>query len=143
MLYKILNTDNTVSSIFLRFSLAITILPHGYLKITNFTNIMEALQSHYHLPYLISLIVIVFEFFGSILLFLGLFTRINAMLIGVIMIGAAFYHLEHGFFINWFGTQDGEGYQFHLLAIGVSIALIISGGGKWSIDSILLKKKNQ
>ncbi len=36
--------------------------------------------------------------------------------------------------MNWFGTQKGEGYEFHILVIAIAIALMIRGGGKWSID---------
>ncbi len=43
-------------------------------------------------------------------------------------------HLPHGFFMNWFGQQQGEGYKYHLLVIGMTAALLITGGGRWSVD---------
>ncbi len=137
MLDKLLKTNNSGAGIYLRLALATAILPMGYLKITDFSNIMEVLQSYYGLPAVIAFLVIIIEFFSPILLIAGLLSRINAALLGIVMIGATFYHLEHGFFINWFGNQDGEGYQFHILAIGAAVALVISGGGKWSLDTIL------
>jgi putative oxidoreductase len=42
-------------------------------------------------------------------------------------------HLPHGWFMNWFG-QRGEGYEYHLLVIGMAAALLITGGGRWSVD---------
>ncbi len=38
--------------------------------------------------------------------------------------------------MNWFGNQKGEGVEFHLLALGIVAALLILGGGKWSVDSL-------
>jgi putative oxidoreductase len=43
-------------------------------------------------------------------------------------------HLNNGFFMNWTGTQKGEGYEFHLLIIGLVLAILINGSGKFSID---------
>ena len=42
-----------------------------------------------------------------------------------------------GFFMNWSGTQQGEGFEYHLLVLGIAIALIIKGGGTWSVDRAL------
>jgi putative oxidoreductase len=54
------------------------------------------------------------------------------------MTGAIFMvHLSNGFFMNWFGKQAGEGFEYHLLAIGMAVALMIAGGGKWSVDRFL------
>jgi putative oxidoreductase len=49
-------------------------------------------------------------------------------------------HLPNGFFMNWFGKQAGEGFEYHLLVIGMSIALLIAGAGKWSVDGVIAKK---
>jgi len=49
----------------------------------------------------------------------------------------------NGFFMNWFGAMTsegkpiGEGFEFHLLVIAIGIALMIRGGGKWSIDKAI------
>ena len=49
-------------------------------------------------------------------------------------------HLKHGFFMNWAGKQAGEGFEYHLLAIALAVALMITGGGKASIDFLLTRK---
>jgi len=36
--------------------------------------------------------------------------------------------------MNWFGNQAGEGFEYHLLALGLSLVVLIKGGGKWSVD---------
>ena len=45
----------------------------------------------------------------------GLLTRFAAASPAVIMLAAvAMVHLPHGFFMNWFGKQQGEGYEYHV-----------------------------
>jgi putative oxidoreductase len=59
----------------------------------------------------------------------------------VIMLGAiTTAHLQHGFFMNWFGKQQGEGYEYHLLVIGMSLALLVTGAGKWSVDKVIAER---
>ena len=54
------------------------------------------------------------------------------------MLGAVtMVHLPHGFFMNWFGKQAGEGYEYHLLVIGIGLALLVTGAGKWSVDRVI------
>jgi putative oxidoreductase len=36
--------------------------------------------------------------------------------------------------MNWSGKQAGEGYEYHLLAAGISLVLLLYGGGRWSVD---------
>ena len=55
-------------------------------------------------------------------------------------VAAYMMHVQNGFFMNWFGNQKGEGFEYHLLAIAIGIALMITGGGRWSIDRVLAKK---
>jgi len=66
---------------------------------------------------------------------IGLLTRVAAFGVLCNMIVAVWMvHWPHGFFMNWFGQKKGEGFEYHLLVIGMCLALMISGGGKWSAD---------
>ena len=49
-------------------------------------------------------------------------------------------HWNNGIFMNWAGQQAGEGFEYHLLALGLAIPLILYGGGKFSVDQIVEKK---
>jgi putative oxidoreductase len=85
--------------------------------------------------------VIMLEFFGAIALILGICTRIIAFAYLILAIGIVFTsHIEHGFFIDWFGTQGGEGYEYFLLWIAMALALVLNGAGKFSLDRILLNR---
>ena len=43
-------------------------------------------------------------------------------------------HVQHGFFMNWFNQQKGEGFEYHVLVLGIALALLIKGGGMLSVD---------
>ena len=56
------------------------------------------------------------------------------------MIGAIFMiHLQNGFFMNSMGTQKGEGFEYHLLAIAIAATLLLRGAGAFSLDRALTK----
>jgi putative oxidoreductase len=78
------------------------------------------------------------EFLGSIGLLLGLLGRVAAFGIACNMVVAiAMVHWHFGLFANWYGTQKGEGYEYHLLAIAIALAIMIKGSGALSIDRAL------
>jgi putative oxidoreductase len=71
----------------------------------------------------------------------GFFTRIAALAISVNMLVAVYLvHLKNGFFMNWGGTAKGEGFEYHILALAIGIALMIMGGGRWSVDGVIARK---
>jgi len=67
----------------------------------------------------------------------GLLTRVAALGIACVMLVAITVHWPQGFFMNWYGNQKGEGFEYHLLALGIAITLIIVGAGAWSLDGAL------
>src|SRR5688500_2420367 len=132
----------SMTSLILRLTLGGVLLPHGYQKITDFNNVLYHLQHDYKVPVFLAVTAILVEFIAPLLLLAGVATRIMAGLLIILMTGAILMgnHLQHGFFMNWFGNQKGEGFEYHLLAIGIGIAIIISGSGKWSVNALLFKK---
>ena len=42
--------------------------------------------------------------------------------------------------MNWFGKQQGEGNEYHLLVVGLSLALLVTGAGKWSVDKVMVDR---
>ncbi len=80
------------------------------------------------------------ESFGALFLIAGLLSRISAAGITLIMLGAmVMVHSQFGFFMNWFGAQSGEGFEYHLLALGLSLVVLVRGGGKWALDGEVSK----
>ena len=134
-------TDDGWAGLILRVALGLVMFPHGAQKLLGwyggfgFDGTMGFFTQKMGLPWLIALLVIIGESFGSVALLAGFLTRFTAASLAVIMLGAiTMVHLPNGFFMNWFGKQAGEGYEYHLLVIGIAAALLVTGGGKWSVD---------
>jgi putative oxidoreductase len=103
-----------------------------------FGNTMKFFTETMHLPAPLALLVILGESIGALFLIAGLATRVAAFGISAIMLGAVLTtHGSVGFFMNWFGNQPGEGYEYHLLALALSVPLVIAGGGRYALDSWL------
>ncbi|HZC68987.1 MAG TPA: DoxX family protein [Nitrospirales bacterium] len=140
-------TDEAWSSLILRVMLGVVMLPHGAQKLLGwfggfgFSGTMGFFTGTMHLPWIVAFLVIIGESFGSLGLIMGFLTRFIAASFTVIMLGAiAMVHWPNGFFMNWAGKQAGEGFEYHLLVIGMSLALLIAGGGRWSVDGAIAKK---
>jgi putative oxidoreductase len=142
-LVRLLATSDVAALTVLRLGLAIVMLPHGMQKVfgvfggQGLSNTIQSFTSQ-GIPAILAMLVIAAEFFGSIGLIVGLLTRVAAFGITMVMVGAILLvHFPNGFFMNWAGNQPGEGFEYHLLAITIGVALMIAGGGRWSIDHLL------
>ena len=140
-------TDDGWPGLILRLTLGLVMFPHGAQKLLGwfggfgFDGTMGFFTQKMGLPWLIALLIIIGESFGSVALLAGFLTRFTAASLAVIMLGAiALVHLPNGFFMNWFGQQQGEGYEYHLLVIGIAAALLVTGGGKWSVDRTVMER---
>lgn len=147
MFNKLIQTDDDSAGLILRVLLGIVFFPHGAQKLLGwfgghgFSGTMGFFTEDMGVPVIFAFLAIMAESLGSVALLTGFLTRIAALGIGTVMVVAVLtVHLPYGFFMNWFGNQKGEGFEFHLLAIAIAIALIIKGGGKWSIDRSLSKE---
>ncbi|PSL49919.1 putative oxidoreductase [Chitinophaga niastensis] len=138
------NTDDNLTSFIVRATLALIMLPHGAQKLLGmfggygFKGTMNYFTSN-GTPTILAFLVIFTESIGSLLILFGFTTRIWAAMLTVIMMVAISIHGANGFFMNWTGTQAGEGIEYHLLVIGINIALLIKGAGRWSVDRQLSK----
>ena len=140
------HTDDSLSSFILRMTVGAVMFPHGAQKLVGwfggygFSGTMDAFTGKMGMPWIIAFLVIIGESLGALALIAGFMTRFIAASLAVIMIGAiAMGQWQHGFFMNWFGQQAGEGFEYHLLMIGMCFALVLVGGGKWSVDQGIAK----
>jgi putative oxidoreductase len=143
MLEWLLQTDSGAVGLILRLTLAVVFFPHGAQKAFGwfgghgFKNTMQSFTSA-GVPTGFAWLAIAAEFLGSIGLAVGLLTRIAAFGMACVMLVAVVtVHWQQGFFMNWSGDKQGEGFEYHLLALGIAIVLIIVGGGAWSLDGVL------
>ena len=92
------------------------------------------------LPRPIAYLVCFFELLGGIGLILGLLTRLAALAIIVVMVGAiAKVHGRNGFFLNWeLAPGKGHGYEANLAFLAMAAACLIAGGGVLALDRLLV-----
>jgi putative oxidoreductase len=147
MFKKLFQTQEDVVSLLLRLFLGVVFFPHGMQKLFGwfggygFSGTLGFFTGTMGIPMVFAVLAILAEGLGSLGLLTGLLTRVAAFGITVSMtVAVLMVHLQNGFFMNWDGKQPGEGFEFHLLAIAIGIALIIRGGGKWSMDRIIAEK---
>ncbi len=147
MFNKLIKTDNDTATMILRILLGVVFFPHGMQKLLGvyggygFSGTYGFFTGTLGIPALFAVLAILAEGLGSLGLLAGFLTRLSALGIGTNMVVAVLMiHHKFGFYMNWDGKQAGEGFEYHLLAIAIAIALVIKGGGRWSIDRLIAKK---
>lgn len=140
----LLKSHTEWAGLVLRVTAGLIMLPHGLQKLFGvfggygFRATMDYFVNTLKLPVIIAFLVIFIESIGAIGLIAGFLSRVWAVLFILVMIGAIYTtNLQHGLFMNWNGQQAGEGYEYHLLMIGICVAVVLMGSGKYSIDSRL------
>src|SRR5512139_692891 len=138
MFKELLRTDNSLAQLFIRIALGVVMFPHGAQKVLGWfggpgiARTFEAFAGMGFPPWSVVVLMVV-ESLGAVLLVCGFLTRLWAVGIGAsIAICMFLSHVQHGFFMNWFGQQQGEGFEYHILVIGICLALLIRGGGALS-----------
>lgn len=144
MIKRIFATDGNLSGTILRVALGAAMFPHGAQKLlgmfggAGLSASLKWFESAFHVPVYLALAVILAESVGAVALIVGFCTRLAALAIAADMAVAVFLvHWKVGFFMNWMGNQKGEGFEYHILAIAIALALVIKGGGLWSVDRVL------
>jgi putative oxidoreductase len=143
-LQLLFKTNNNTAPLIARLMLGIVMFPHGAQKMLGwfggygFTGTMNFFTGTMHIPAAFAFVAILAEFAGSLGLIAGLFSRVAAFGVASVMTVAILTsHAANGFFMNWYGNQKGEGFEYHLLAIGLALIVLIHGGGKASLDSLI------
>jgi len=141
MFRKLITTDDNPATAILRLVLGIVFFAHGAQKLLGwyggpgFSGTMGMFTGYLHIPAPLAFLAIAAEFFGGLGLILGFLTRIAAFGITVNMLVAiATVHHSYGFFMNWTGSQKGEGFEYHLLVLATTAYLMIRGAGAFSVD---------
>jgi putative oxidoreductase len=145
MLKRLMGTGNDVALTILRVVLGVVFFAHGAQKMLGWFggfgfHATIGAFTHMGMPAPMALLIMCTEFFAGLGLIFGLLTRIASLGVAGLMIGAIFMvHLPNGFFMNWMGTQKGEGIEFHLLALAMAATLLLRGAGAFSLDRALSK----
>jgi putative oxidoreductase len=141
MARKLFATDDDTATIILRLVLGVIFFAHGAQKMLGwfggygFSGTMGFFTGAMHIPAPLAFLAIAAEFFGGLGLVLGFLTRIAAFGIAVnMLIAIVMVHRGFGFFMNWTGAQKGEGVEYHLLVLAMTVFLMARGAGAFSVD---------
>jgi len=136
-----------ISLLILRIVLGIVIFAHGGQKLFGwfggygFEGTMNFFTQTIGLPSVLGFLIVIEESLGMLALIFGFLSRIVSGALIVVMTGAfVTTHWAHGFFMNWFGNQAGEGFEYDLLVFAMAAVIVICGPGIYSVDSLLPKK---
>ena len=131
----------------LRLPLGVIFFAHGAQKLLGWFGgygwhgTMQYFTQSLHIPAALAAIAILVEFLAGLALLAGVFTRCVALLAAVEMLVAAILvHLPNGFFLNWMNEPNkGHGMEYNVALIGASLALMLLGGGRLSVDEAFRK----
>ena len=144
MLRKLTATSDDPVMTILRLVLGVVFFFHGSQKVLGwfggygFSGTMNIFTHNMGIPAAFAFLAIAAEFLGSLGLILGLLARVAASGIIVNMVMAILMvHRANGIFMNWSGNQKGEGYEYHLLAIAIGLAVVVRGAGAFSVDGLI------
>jgi putative oxidoreductase len=143
---QIFATTNDVSLAIARLTLGIVFLIHGAQLVLGwfggygYSATVHAFTAQMGIPYVFAALAVLSQFLGGLGLIVGLLSRIAVLGIAVDMLVAIrMVHLHVGFFMNWSGSQKGEGYEYHLLVLALCLLIFVKGSGALSIDRALSK----
>lgn len=146
----VLTNPLSVPPLLARVALGIVLFPHGAQKLLGwfggggFEETMTFFTKFAGLPWLVGFLVILIEFFGSLMLLVGAATRVAALgvlgtFIGVVLTSEA----KSIFFMNWSGeAHRGEGLEYFILLLSLALIALIAGGGSASVDALLTKRNS-
>ena len=144
MLRRIVHTSNDPTLLVLRLVLGSVFFAHGAQKMLGwfggdgFTGTMGFFTQQMGIPAPLAVLAIAAEFFGGLGLLVGFLGRIAALgILSNMVVAVLMVHRPYGFFMNWAGNQQGEGYEYHLLAMALGLAILMNGSGAFSIDRLL------
>jgi putative oxidoreductase len=127
-----------IAPLVLRLAVGSIFAYHGYQKLTQMG--IDGVAGFlgpmgFPMPEAFAVILIAVELIGGIFLILGAFTHWSAKLLTVVALVALFMvHLKNGFPVG------AGGYEFMMLIAAVTISLLITGPGKYSVDRMVFKK---
>jgi putative oxidoreductase len=138
-------TERNGTQTLLRVALGGIMFPHGaqhalgWFGGYGFGGTLKWMSGTVGFPAPLAALAIVTELLAPVALVLGVGGRVAALGILGLMLGAASTHLPNGFFMNWFGGLPAgqEGFEYHLLVMAITLAVILRGSGAWSVDRAL------
>jgi putative oxidoreductase len=146
MLHKLVKTDSDYALTISRLVLGTLFFIHGSQLMLGWfggyglTGSMQFFTEQLGIPAAFAFLAICAQYFGGLMLILGFAGRIAALgIICDMAVAVIKVHRQFGLFMNWFGNQKGEGFEYHLLAITIGLLIALRGSGALSLDRLLAR----
>lgn len=137
---RLLDRLQPLALLALRVAVAVVLIAHGKSKVFGGIHAHATMVGSLGLPPWLGYLSAGTEFFGGILLLLGLLTRFVGVAVMIEMLVAIFkVHLKNGVT----GTPQASGYQLPLLVCAIGFALIWFGAGPISLDWLFGGRKGR
>lgn len=141
------STSNDTGLTLARIMLGLVMFPHGAQKVLGWfggygwNGTMGFFTQQMGIPAIFAVLAILAEFLGALGLITGLFGRIAAFgILTNMVVAVAMVHAKVGFFMNWGGTQQGEGYEYAILAGTLALLIVWKGSGAYSADRLIAER---
>ena len=142
MVRRLTSTTADTGALAGRLVLGAIMLPHGLQHALGlfggygFSGTLGWMTGTLGFPAPLAALAIITELVAPVALLVGLGGRLAALGIIGIMAGAITTHAPNGFFMNWFAKlpAGSEGFEYHLLAIGLGAVTVLNGSGALSLD---------
>ena len=138
----------SLSLLLLRVPLGLIFMAHGSQKLfglfggTGVSATLKTFEEKMGIPPLFTILAMIAEFGGGLGVLVGCLTRLSALGIASVMAVALYkVHLVNGFFMNWYCTPGkGHGIEYNIALLGMALSLVLTGGGRWSVDQMLWRR---
>lgn len=123
----------------LRIFLGILLFIKGYIFVENISEIYVLIEESTAISsFILSHYVVAAHLVGGLMLALGLLTRIAVAVQIPVLVGAVFFvHLRDIFMVT------ASELEYSILVLVLLIVFLIYGGGKWSADHHIIRRKAQ
>lgn len=125
-----------IAPLLLRVATGLVFAMHGWMKIQTglpwVTSMLEGIG--FPAAAFFAVLLVAAEFGGGILLILGAFTHWAAKVLAfVALVAFLTVHMSQGFFLPM-------GYEFIIMLFAASVSLMVTGPGRWSVDSLMRRR---
>jgi putative oxidoreductase len=146
LVHLVTRTSADLGPLVARVALGAVMFPHGAQKVLGWfggyglSGTMGFFTGQMGIPAVFAGLAIAAEFLGAIGLLVGGLARVAAFGVASTMaVAVLMVHAKFGFFMNWFGAQAGEGFEYHILAIALAVVVMLKGAGAYSLDRLVAR----
>jgi putative oxidoreductase len=127
-----------LATLILRLALGVIMISHGIPKIKKREVLGKKWSEHYGVPKATVWLTGILQIVGGLTLLVGLFTSLTALILTLDMLAALFICIFNSHHREPFNSVSPvKGWDVNLLLVASLVAVLVLGGGKWSLDALL------